>query len=208
MFSASYWSRPFIVPRLTEDEIFLWERVGRCLPVWNSAIVPSSDVRLSEASAQNARVKLSKSSRVQIFAVSYFTVLIFVFWSWVAKIAKIWTSRKFHAIRNPFTHAQTLGTREYRECQLYCQAQTVHLHARHCQAIYLWRMSTSACVASTRVCWNMILDCATNQGLLVGSVLWQGWWLWCSHRTLCYQLPSLDTQETCYISWQTVAHTG
>ena len=59
----------------------------------------SSDVRLSDTSAQNARVKLSKSSCVQIFTVSYFAVLIFAFWSWVAKIAKIWTSQKFPAIR-------------------------------------------------------------------------------------------------------------
>ena len=35
---------------------------------------------------------------VQIFAVSYFAILIFAFWSWVTKIAKIWTSRKFPAI--------------------------------------------------------------------------------------------------------------
>ena len=64
-----------------------WERVGRRLPFWNSAIVPSSDVRSSETNAQNAR---GKNSRVQIFAVSYFAVLIFAFWSWVAKIAKIY----------------------------------------------------------------------------------------------------------------------
>ena len=40
------------------------------------------------------KVKISKSSRVQIFAVSYFTVFIFAFWMWVAKIAKIWTLAK------------------------------------------------------------------------------------------------------------------
>ena len=45
------------------------------------------------------RVKISKSSRVQIFMVSYFAVLILAFWSWVTRIAKIWTSRKFPAIR-------------------------------------------------------------------------------------------------------------
>ena len=27
--------------------------------------------------------------------VSYFVILIFVFWSWVMKISKIWTSQKF-----------------------------------------------------------------------------------------------------------------
>ena len=32
-------------------------------------------------------VKISKSTCVLIFAVSYFAVLIFAFWSWVAKIA-------------------------------------------------------------------------------------------------------------------------
>ena len=57
--------------------------------------MPSSDVRSSETSAQNARgKKFPRSLRVQIFV-----VLIFAFWSWVAKIAKIWTSRKFPAIR-------------------------------------------------------------------------------------------------------------
>ena len=60
-----------------------WERVGQHLLVSNSTIVPSSDIRLSETSAQSARVKLSKSSCVQVFA-----VLIFAFWSWVTKIAK------------------------------------------------------------------------------------------------------------------------
>ena len=35
-------------------------------------------------------VKIFKGSRVQIFA-----VLILAFWSWVVKIAKIWTARKF-----------------------------------------------------------------------------------------------------------------
>ena len=44
-------------------------------------------------------VKISKSSRVQIFAVLYFAFFIFVFWLLVAKIAKIWTSQKFPAIR-------------------------------------------------------------------------------------------------------------
>ena len=44
-------------------------------------------------------VKISKSLRVQIFAVSYFVVFIFAFWSLVVKIAKIWTSQKFPAIR-------------------------------------------------------------------------------------------------------------
>ena len=58
--------------------------------------MPSSDVRSSETSAQNAQ---GKSSHVQIFTVSYFAVLIFAFWSLLAKIAKIWTSRKFPAIR-------------------------------------------------------------------------------------------------------------
>ena len=32
-----------------------WERVGCRLPVWNSTIVPSSDVRSSETNAQNAQ---------------------------------------------------------------------------------------------------------------------------------------------------------
>ena len=44
-------------------------------------------------------VKISKSSRVQIFTVLYFAVLIIAFWSWVAKIVKIWTLQKFPAIQ-------------------------------------------------------------------------------------------------------------
>ena len=67
--------------------------------------MPSSDVRSRETSAQNARGKNFQSPRVQIFAVSYFAVLIFAFWSWVTKIAKIWTSRKFSAIRYQFLHS-------------------------------------------------------------------------------------------------------
>ena len=43
-------------------------------------------------------VKISKSSRIQIFAALYFVVLIFAFWLWVAKIMKIWTSQKFSGI--------------------------------------------------------------------------------------------------------------
>ena len=57
----------------------------------------ASGVSSSKTSAQNARVKNFheyKISGVQICA-----VFIFVFRSWVAKIAKIWTSRKFPAIR-------------------------------------------------------------------------------------------------------------
>ena len=50
-----------------------------------------------------------KSSRVQIFAVSYFAVLIFAFWTWVAKTAKIWALRKFPAIR--YAHAMLLEAR-------------------------------------------------------------------------------------------------
>ena len=59
-------------------------------------------------------VKISKSSHVQIFTVSYFAVLIFTFWSWVVKIAKIWTSRKFPAIQYNFLghmiHHQYINT--------------------------------------------------------------------------------------------------
>ena len=51
--------------------------------------------------------KISKSSRVQIFMVSYFAVLIFTFWSLVAKIMKVLTSRKFPAIQYHNSHRGT-----------------------------------------------------------------------------------------------------
>ena len=54
--------------------------------------MPSSDVRSSKTSTQNAPVNLSKSSRAQIFTVLDFAVLIFAFCLWVVKIAKIVSS--------------------------------------------------------------------------------------------------------------------
>ena len=59
----------------------LWEKVEHCLPVWNSAIVPSSDVRLSETSVQNARGKnfqkfMCSNFRGFVFRGSNFHVLV------------------------------------------------------------------------------------------------------------------------------------
>ena len=55
--------------------------MGKCRTSSAGLKMPSSDVKSSKTSAQNARVKLSKSSRVQIFAAfvfrgSYFHVLV------------------------------------------------------------------------------------------------------------------------------------
>ena len=52
----------------------------------------STIVRLTETSAQNAHVKISACSKVDAKVGEIFAVLIFAFWSWAAKIAKIWTS--------------------------------------------------------------------------------------------------------------------
>ena len=59
-----------------------------------SAIVRSSETSAQKGTCENLHE--FKSSRVQIFAVC---ISWFAFWSRVSKIAKIWTSRKFPAIR-------------------------------------------------------------------------------------------------------------
>ena len=58
-----------------------WERVGRRLPVLNSAIVPLSDVRSNETSAQNTRGKNFQKFTCSnfcgfVFRGSYFRVLV------------------------------------------------------------------------------------------------------------------------------------
>ena len=78
--------------------------LGRQKWVWNSAVVPLSDIRLSETSAQNAWGK-----NFQKFTCSNFCSFVFCgsyshVWSWVTKITKIWTSWKFSAIRYPHEH--------------------------------------------------------------------------------------------------------
>ena len=75
-FSASYWPCPFIVAGLTEDEDVPWKSVWRCLPVWNSVILPSSDVRSSETSTQNARGKNFQKFTCSNFRSSYFRILV------------------------------------------------------------------------------------------------------------------------------------
>ena len=97
---ASYCHAPLLSPGLQWTKDLPWETVGRRLPVLDSDTVPSSDRARLQWTKRTCEIfhesKCSrKSSRVQI----YFAVLVFAFWSWVAKIAKIWTSRKFSAIR-------------------------------------------------------------------------------------------------------------
>ena len=51
--------------------------------------MPSSDVRSSDTSTQNARGKNFQKFTCPNFRVSYFAVLIFAFWSWAAKVADL-----------------------------------------------------------------------------------------------------------------------
>ena len=117
-----------------------WKRVGHHLPVWNSTIVPSSDVRSSKTSAQNTLVKLSKSSRVQIFTcvqiftVLYFIVLIFAFCLWIAKIAKIVSSilgtdqeQTLHCILEKGKEAASI---------VWYRISSYHSNTQHCTCTY------------------------------------------------------------------------
>ena len=78
----SYWPRPFIIAGLTEDERRPVGKGRMCrLPVWNSAIVPSTDIRSSETGAQNARGKNFQKFTCSnfcgfVFRGSYFRVLV------------------------------------------------------------------------------------------------------------------------------------
>ena len=100
---------PLLLPGLQRTKDLPWETVGRRLLVLDRDTVSSSDrVRLqyTKRTCENFhKSKCSqKSSRVQI----YFVVLIFAFWSWVVKFAKIWTSQKFPTKRYVVLHGQTI----------------------------------------------------------------------------------------------------
>ena len=85
VFSTSYWPCPFIVAGLTKDKRSPVEE-GRMSAV-GLKYQYSAIARLSKTSAQNARVIPQVQLATQnVF--NFFTVLIFVFWSWVTKITK------------------------------------------------------------------------------------------------------------------------
>ena len=148
---------------------------------------------------QNARAKFS---RVQMFTQKYTCsnfhgYFIFAFWSWVTKIAKIWTSRKFPAIRYTvwklnvcYYNLWTLGS--LNELNSWFTLMEIYTKYVFCPKMTSFELYKGGCSVAGYICTQTALEVIS-----CFDSYWHCAWVWSGRYQLSQWYCVTDWGQTC-----------